>query len=196
MTSKRLLVWIEGAVVAALAIVLSLIPMGIGTSFSVSLGMIPLTIYAMRRGTLPGIYAGLIWGLLHFLTGQVYFLSVIQVLIEYLLAFTFAGFAGLYHGKIAQSVKSGNQRNLMGYIVAATFVGSFARYFWHFLAGVVFWGAYAFAGMSPFVFSLVMNGASGLATAVVTSIVAVAIASKFPQIYLADEKISTVNQEK
>lgn len=196
MTSKRLLVWIEGAVIAALAIVLSLIPTGIGSSFSVSLGMIPLTIYAMRRGLLPGLYAGLIWGLLHFLTGQVYFLSVVQVLIEYLLAFTFAGFAGLYSGKISQSVKEGNRRNLVGYIIVATLVGSLARYFWHFVAGVVFWGAYAFGGMSPFVFSLVMNGASGLATAVVTAAVAVAIAVKFPQLYLAEGKIVPVKQGK
>lgn len=196
MTSKRLLVWIEGAIAAALAILLSLVPLGIGSSFSVSLGMIPLTIYGMRRGTIPGLYAGLVWGLLHFLTGQVIFLSVSQVLIEYLLAFTFAGFAGLYHDKIVQAVKSGNRRRLFRSIIIATLVGSFARYFWHFLAGVIFWGAYAFGGMSPFIFSLVMNGASGLVTAVVTAFVAVVIAIKSPQLYVTEEYISSVKQEK
>jgi type IV secretory pathway VirB6-like protein len=47
--------------------------------------------------------------------------------------------------------------------------------FWHFIAGVVFWGSYALWGMNPWIFSLVMNGVSGLATAVVTAIVAVVI---------------------
>ena len=29
------------------------------------------------------------------------------------------------------------------YLYKATFTGAFARYFWHFLAGWVYWGAYA-----------------------------------------------------
>lgn len=38
--------------------------------------------------------------------------------------------------------------------------------------------------MNPWIFSLVMNGLSGLATAVVTAIVAVVIVEKVPQLYL------------
>ena len=40
--------------------------------------------------------AGFIWGILHFPLGQVYYLSVVQVLIEYPIAYTFAGAAA--HG--------------------------------------------------------------------------------------------------
>ncbi|MBE9389641.1 energy-coupled thiamine transporter ThiT [Vagococcus salmoninarum] len=196
MTSKKLQVWIEGAIVAALAIALSMIPTNIGTSFSISLGMIPLTVYAIRRGLQPGLYAGLIWGLLHFLVGSVYFLSIVQVLIEYLLAFTFAGFAGLYKNKIQEALASGDTKKFKIHLVQATLLGTLMRYFWHFVAGVVFWGAYALWGMNPLIFSLVMNGASGLATALVSSVVIVLIGSKFPQVFLPKEKLYLLKAEK
>ena len=88
-------VWVEGTIVAALAMVLSLIPIQIGSSFSISLGQIPLTLFALRRGTKAGMLAGFILGHPTFPLGQVYYLSVVQVLIEYPIAYTFAGAAGL-----------------------------------------------------------------------------------------------------
>lgn len=195
MTSKRLQVWIEGAIFAALAIVLSLIPTNIGSSFTVSLGMIPLTLYAIRRGLKSGLYAGLMWGLLHFLIGTVYFLSVSQVLIEYLLAFTFAGFAGFYKSGVQQALKEDNHKKLASRVVQASLLGAVARFFWHFVAGVIFWGAYAFGGMSPFVFSLVMNGASGLATGVVTGVVLVILSRYLPEVFVPKEELIVLKQE-
>lgn len=68
-------VWVEGTILAALAMVLSFIPLKIGVSFSISLGQIALTVFAARRGLKPGLLAGLIWGLLHFPLGNVYYLT-------------------------------------------------------------------------------------------------------------------------
>ncbi|EOH94093.1 energy-coupled thiamine transporter ThiT [Enterococcus villorum] len=180
---KKYKVWIEGTIVAALALVLSFIPLQIGSSFSISLGQIPLTLFALRRGWKAGIFAGFIWGILHFPTGQVYYLSVIQVLIEYPIAFTFAGFAGLFSSRLQQSLKNGNKKGVTANIVWGTFVGVGARYFWHFVAGVVFWGSYALWGMNPWLFSLVMNGASGLATGIVTLIVLLGIKRTIPSLF-------------
>lgn len=108
---KKYSVWIEGTIVAALALVLSLIPLQIGSSFSISLGQIPLTLFALRRGWKAGLLSGFIWGILHFPTGQVYYLSVIQVLIEYPIAFTFAGFAGIFSKRMQKNVIEGNTGN-------------------------------------------------------------------------------------
>lgn len=183
-------IMIEGTVVAALALALSLIPTAIGSSFSVSLGMIPLVIYAFRRGFKPAILSAFIWGLLHFPTGQVYYLSVIQVLIEYPIAFTFAGFAGLYADKVQQALLISDKKAARKAIIEGTLVGSGARYFWHFIAGVVFWGSYALWGLNPWIFSLVMNGLSGFATAIATIIITVIIADKMPSLFLPkDEKL-------
>ena len=63
----------RGTIMAALAMVLSLIPLDFGSSFQFLLGQIPLTIFAIRRGWKPGLMAGLVWGLLHFPLGKVWF---------------------------------------------------------------------------------------------------------------------------
>ncbi|MBM7712121.1 energy-coupled thiamine transporter ThiT [Enterococcus xiangfangensis] len=182
MYKTRILV--EGTIVAALSLVLSFIPTTIGSSFTISLGMIPMTLFALRRGLKPALMSAFIWGILHFPASQVVYLSVIQVLIEYPIAFVFAGFAGLYAKKVQQALVDQDMRNARKNIILGSFVGTGARFFWHFIAGVVFWGSYALWGMNPWVFSLVMNGVSGLATAIVTAVVAVLVAEKAPQLYL------------
>ncbi|MDT2596477.1 energy-coupled thiamine transporter ThiT [Enterococcus dongliensis] len=182
MYKTRILV--EGTVVAALSLVLSFIPTTIGSSFTISLGMIPMTLFALRRGLKPALMAAFIWGILHFPASQVVYLSVVQVLIEYPIAFTFAGFAGLYAKKVQQALVEQDVRKARKMIILGSFVGTSTRFFWHFIAGVVFWGSYALWGMNPWLFSLVMNGVSGLATAIVTAIVAVLVAEKAPQLYL------------
>ncbi|MFR3047643.1 MAG: energy-coupled thiamine transporter ThiT [Enterococcus faecium] len=145
-------VWVEGTIVAALAMVLSLIPIQIGSSFSISLGQIPLTLFALRRGTKAGMLAGFIWGILHFPLGQVYYLSVVQVLIEYPIAYTFAGAAGLMASNVQKGYVDDNTKQIRKSIVFGALIGALSRYFWHFIAGVVFWGAYALWGMNPWLF--------------------------------------------
>lgn len=181
-------IWIEGTIVAALALILSLIPLQIGSSFAISLGQIPLTLFALRRGWKAGMFSGLIWGLLHFPTGQVYFLSVVQVLIEYPIAFAFGGFAGLFAEKVQRAIFSGKEKTAAFNIIVGTFVGVLARYFWHFVAGVAFWGSFALWGMNPWIFSFVMNGASGLATGIVTVIALLIIYRTIPSLFLPDRK--------
>lgn len=174
----------EGTIIAALAMTLSFLPTNIGMSFSISLGQIPITLYALRRGVKPGLMAGFIWGVIHFPLGKIDFLSVPQVLIEYLFAFLFAGLAGLYAKPLQQAIASSNHGKAVRVIILAGLVGAFARYFWHFVAGWVFWGAYAVGGMSPVVFSLVMNGASGLATGIATVIATVILYETIPTLFV------------
>lgn len=182
-------IMVEGTIIAALAIVLSMLPTTIGSSFTISLGQIPLTLYALRRGLKPGLMAGFIWGIIHFPMGDVYFLSVPQVLIEYLLAFLFAGFAGIYATKIHQSIREGRKSQTIRILIAASMLGVFARFFWHFVAGWIFWGEYAMWGMSPAVFSLIMNGASGLATGMATSIALIILYRMMPSLFLAEDPL-------
>jgi thiamine transporter len=179
-------VWIEGTMFAALAMVLTFIPTSIGSSFSVSLGMIPITLFALRRGTKAGFFAAFIWGLLHFPLAQVYYLTPVQVIIEYILAFAFAGFAGMFSDKLQEAVKEGAFRKSSLLICYATFFGTLMRYFWHFIAGVIFWGSFALWGMNPWLFSFVMNGLSGLATAIVTAIALIVLLKINPKLFLPE----------
>ncbi|WP_368251848.1 energy-coupled thiamine transporter ThiT [Enterococcus sp. 2201sp1_2201st1_B8_2201SCRN_220225] len=181
--NRNLRVWVEGTIIAAMAMALSYIPLDIGPSLSISLGQIPLTVFALRRGWKPGVFAAALWGLLHFPAGKVYYLAVSQVLIEYPIAFAFAGFAGVAAVKLHQAIKDGDDKRARLAIIQGTLIGVGARYFWHFVAGVIFWGAYAVWGMSPFVYSLVTNGISGIATGIVSMFVALLIYRTVPKLY-------------
>ena len=184
MQNKKLLVYLEGTLFAAMATVLSFIPTGIGSSFSVSLGMVPLLFFSVRRGFVAGVFSGFLWGILHFVTGSVYMLNIYQVVIEYTITYASVGFAGLYSAKIRQTIKTNDTSKTILYLFIATIVGTLARYFWHFIAGWIFWGTYALWGMNAMVFSLVMNGLSFFATATVASIVLFMLVKSTPLIFL------------
>lgn len=165
----------EIAIIAALAMALSFIPLSISW-FEISLGTMLIVLISLRHGTGIAIITGLIWGLLHFVLGKVYFLSVPQVLIEYVLAFASAGLAGL-------AAKPFKQTGKARYIVLAVIIGAFAKYFWHFVAGVIFWSSYAWKGWGAVSYSLVINGVSGILTAVTAIIVLLVIYKVAPNLF-------------
>ncbi|MGX7109024.1 energy-coupled thiamine transporter ThiT [Facklamia miroungae] len=175
--NKNVLLLVEAAIFAAVAVVLSLLPTNFGSSLTISLGMVPLTILSLKRGVKWGIFCGFLWGLLHFPLGNVYFLGVSQVFIEYVIAFAFAGFAGLMSERFYHST------NKVWPLISAVFIGTFARFFWHFIAGYIYWGSYAPEGWSPLYFSFVMNGASALMTAIVSAIILFLIYQTAPRLF-------------
>lgn len=169
---------IEAAFFAAIAMVLDLLPsITIAPAVTISFSMVPIFIMAFRWGFKVSFLSGFLWGLLQLTTGNFYFLSIIQFLIEYFIAFAFIGFAGFFHPVIQKALKQGSKLAVSIWIVVAVFVGSLARYFWHFIAGVVFWGDYAPEGMSPVMYSFAMNGLAMLGAAVLCSIVLVILIS-------------------
>ena len=90
---ENVLVWVEVAIIAALSMAMSFIPDFAGWFHR--RGEQLFLLFSLRRGLTPGLATGLLWGLLHFALGKVAFLSVEQVLIEYVIAFAVMGLAGL-----------------------------------------------------------------------------------------------------
>ena len=129
-------------------------------------------------GVKVGLLSGFLWGLLQVVLGNAYYLAPIQFLIEYFLAFAFVGFAGLFYKTIQTHFQSGAKKKALLWVVIATLVGSLARYFWHFVAGVVFWGEYAPEGMSPVIYSLIVNGVTMIGAFVLCSAVLVLLLAK------------------
>jgi thiamine transporter len=174
----RLQMLVEGGLVAAVCMALSFVPLQtLNASFDLSLGMILALVYSIRWGAGPGILACLVWGLLHFvIPGKVYFLSIPQVVIEYILAFSFAGFGGLLSKTVKSAIQNGKSFVYLGSIlVCASVLGVGARWLWHFVAGIVFWGSYAPEGMPVVLYSLVFNGASFIANAIYVSILLIIV---------------------
>ena len=185
LSNRSLVSLIEGTICAALAIILSYIKIKVGF-LSISLGMIPMILYAIRRGWVKGMAAGLLWGVLHILVGRIEILTLFQGFIEYFLAYTFIGVAGVLSPIIATNIRRGNEKKANLLIVLSVLIGTLSRYIWHFIAGFLFFAAYAPEGMNPVVYSILVNGTNALATAVVTSIVLLFLNLKSKRLFIPD----------
>jgi thiamine transporter len=195
--NTKLVTLIEGAVIAAIAMALSFIPIEMpNAAFDLSLGLIPLAVYAARRGFLPAVCAGFVWGLLHIVLGRAYILNIPQVIFEYPFAFAFGGFFGLYAKQIRSAIfgRTGAtaaitqqtkavRGGVVAWIVAASVTATFARWIWHFFAGALVWAEYAPEGMNPWLYSFLLNGASFVANAAMLIIVITALAKTAPRLF-------------
>lgn len=142
MRDKQVSIYVEGALMVALAFGLSWIkvfqaPYG----GSVTLGsMVPILLYAARRGPVPGIIAGTAHGLIQLLV-EPYVVHPVQVILDYPLAFGSLGLAGFFRDRV----------------VAGSLVGIGGRFLSHFLSGVIFFASYAPKGMNAYLYSAVYN---------------------------------------
>jgi thiamine transporter len=66
--------------------------------------MLPVFLIAYRRGLKGGLLTGFLFGLLQMVTNP-FFMSVPQVLIDYIVAFTVLGLAGMFSSKIKEAIK-------------------------------------------------------------------------------------------
>ncbi|MCQ4921838.1 energy-coupled thiamine transporter ThiT [Tissierella carlieri] len=142
----------EGGMMIALATILSYIkvyeaPMG----GSVTAGsMIPIILFAIRWGLIPGLAIGSTYGILQFIL-KPYFYHPIQFILDYPLAFGLLGLAG-----IAYYIKDKN--SFKGYlnVFLAVFIGILGRMISHVLSGVVFFAEYA-GDKNPWIYSIEYN---------------------------------------
>lgn len=200
MQHQRLLIQIEGAIIAAFAVALEYIPHTVGPSaIEVSFGIIPIVIYSLRRGAIPGMVSGLIWGLLDLILrglGNGSVLNVWQGLLEFTIAFMVVGLAGILQRPIQASIQNHTKVKTMTLLLMAAFFGTFAKYFCHFLAGAVYWDSYAPKGMNAWLYSLTVNGGSFIASFILTGIVLCICLAMVPKLYLPKDMVLHVQSEK
>lgn len=109
---------------------------------SITLGsMIPILLIAFMYGPQVGCLTGFLYGVIT-LTMDPYILHPVQVLFDYPFPFMALGLAGFF-----------NNRKWFG-----TSVAIFIRFICHFISGVAFFGSFAPEGMSPVIYSLLVNG--------------------------------------
>ncbi|WP_449354005.1 energy-coupled thiamine transporter ThiT [Virgibacillus natechei] len=160
MSSNKILFLIEVAIFTALALLLDIIP---GLSFkiwamggSISFAMIPIFIVAFRWGLKGGLVSGFLWGVLQVAVGTAYILHPLQGLIEYGLAFTVLGFAGIFANQVQRAVKNGRTKVYLSYITLGVLLASCLRFVAHYVAGIVFFES-AIDGQPVWIYSLVYN---------------------------------------
>ncbi|BBU40916.1 thiamine transporter [Aeribacillus pallidus] len=183
MEKNRLLLLIEAAIFSALAVILDLLPsIQLSSAISISIAMVPVLILSFRSGAKIGFISGFLWGLLQIVLGDAYILTPVQGFIDYFLAFSFIGLAGLFSKTIQNKLKDGKKSSALVFIIFGVFIGAFARYFWHFISGVFFFGEYAPEGMSAVVYSLIVNGITMIGAFVLCVVVTVILIMAAPRL--------------
>lgn len=176
---------VEGAIFAGLAMALEYVPHDLGvSSVQLSYGLIPLGVYSLRRGPVPGMLAGLVWGLLDmWLRGSGSLLNPVQIILEYPVAFGIVGVIGVTGVYVRNSLHAGKTNQAVFGAVSGFIIGDFLKYLCHYFAGVFFWGSYAPKGQSAWIYSLVINGGSFIANLIMGVIVFALLVRVTPQLF-------------
>jgi thiamine transporter len=107
--------------------------------------MLPVMLVGICYGLRPGLLAGFAYSLLQFIQDP-WFLTPLQFLLDYPLAFMCLGLAGLAAGRGRR------------YACVILTLAGVARFFCHLVSGAIFFANYAPAGMNPWWYSLTVNG--------------------------------------
>ena len=176
-STKRL---VEASVMVAFATVLSmlkLIDLPYGGSVTAA-SMLPIVIIAYRHGTGVGLLSGLVYatiqqllGLntLSYVTGWQSMVAVIML--DYILAFTLIGLAGIFKGKLSQFSKDAGTRQSAELVLGLVFV-CVLRYVCHTVSGATVWAGLSIPTEAALIYSLGYNATYMIPETVVTSLVA------------------------
>lgn len=138
----------EGSIVIALAYVLGLfsifrMPQG----GDISLAMLPILVYSIRWGVLPGFIVGALYGILKLMVDP-YILNIWQVLLDYPLPSAVIGISGLSYLK--------DKSKFTGYL-PFIILGYLLKLLMHYLSGIIFFASSTPEGMSPHWYSFIYN---------------------------------------
>lgn len=149
MRNKKVLLMMEIAIFAALGFVLDFVSFRMPQGGSVSLVMIPIILIAFRRGVAAGVLTGILVGLLQIVSGFIsvaplsFGFVVMQVLLDYLLAYGVVGLAGVMRTKYLQHAHAKQTGKMLAAIVAGVLLASVLRYLVHVITGILFFGMFA-----------------------------------------------------
>ena len=157
----------EGAVMVALAQALSHVKfMDLPNGGSLTPALFPILFFAVRWGLGQGLLAGFAFGLLQLMFDGAYAWGWQSMLLDYLVAFTPLGLAGLFRGKSWG-------------IFPGTVLGCGVRFLVHFISGVTIYRIYeptAVPGFGTFdnatLYSLVYNGSYMLPNTILALVIA------------------------
>ncbi len=127
---------------------LKVVEMPYGGSITVA-SLLPLMIYSYMFGVRKGVFAGMIYGILQAFQ-DTYILHPAQFLLDYPIAFSAIGLAGVFAQ--TKALRFPQVRFALGAIVAG-----FGRFVMHFISGIFAFGAFAPEGQPVVVYSLLYN---------------------------------------
>ncbi|MCC8182741.1 MAG: energy-coupled thiamine transporter ThiT [Clostridiales bacterium] len=177
---------VEGALMIAIAYVLSYIKLfSMPLGGSVTLEMLPLIIMGLRNGPKWGCFTGFVHGLIQMVLGfsnVMYCPTLLTqigcILLDYLLAYTALGLAGLI-------AKPFGEKRLAGAAVGTVVCGAL-QFLCSFLSGFLIWGAYYdFTGLDLVAYSFTYNITYMLPNTILSVIVVLILSRISPKLFQA-----------
>ena len=175
---------VEGGIVIAIALILSFIKIfELPFGGSISLEMLPLVLIGLRNGPKWGAISAFSFSILKLVLGfsnVLYCNTLIAqigcVLLDYVLAFTALGLAGLFAAKL------GKKNSFVGVILGSIIVG-LLQFVCSFLSGWLLWGSYAWEGYSPVAYSFLYNGSYMLPNIILCTVVIAILYKATPKLF-------------
>jgi thiamine transporter len=148
---------------------------------SVSIAMVPIFLMAFRWGIKGGLLTGFLLGLLQFILGFSQIYTLVQGIIDYFIAFSVVGLAGIFANLVKDSLKKQEKGKWVTYVLMGAFLGSALRYLCHVLSGIVFFGEYAPKGQPVAIYSILYNGTYMLPSFIVSAFIMIIVISAVPK---------------
>ena len=131
---------------------------------SIGIAMLCVLLMAYRRGFVPALATGLVMGLLDLATGP-YIIpgeawrAVVQVLLDYVLAYPMVAFAALFRPAF---LKSESKKQKVLFLCLGSILGGLLKLFVHYLSGILFWAdpssfAFSWTWMNPHLYCFLYN---------------------------------------
>lgn len=166
---------VEGAMMIALATILSYIKfVDLPYGGSVTLEMIPLVLMGLRRGPKWGFLTGFVHGILQMIIGfsnVLYCATLLAqigcILLDYVLAFSVLGLAGVFALPFKKNRKAG--------CIVGSVVVCLLRFVCSFLSGWLLWGSYAPEGQAAWLYSLGYNASYMIPDTIIVAVVIAAL---------------------
>ncbi|KAF0208059.1 MAG: proton-coupled thiamine transporter [Actinobacteria bacterium] len=158
MSKRQLVVFVEIALTLALGVVLgSLKIWQMPQGGSISLGMLPVLVLALRRGPLVGVAAGALGGLLGLIVEPPFIVHPVQFILDYPVAFAAVGLAGLFSASWRSSARTQAwSRGIALAVIPGVATGALLRYAAHVVSGIVYFADYA-QGQPVILYSAIYN---------------------------------------
>ncbi|MDR0846333.1 MAG: energy-coupled thiamine transporter ThiT [Lactobacillales bacterium] len=187
MKNKNTKILIESAICVAIAVAIAFIPVT-HLPMGPNLPYVPLAVLGIRRGFGVAVVAFPVMGLLEWMFGMAWIVTPVQFVMEYIVALMSLALLALFAKKIRTLITDNDYKlNVQAslFITLSLTVGVIAAYFWHWLAGFMYFSSDAWDGWGPWAFTTVYNGAEGLATLVGAVIIILGIAKINPKILIS-----------
>ena len=171
----------EGAIMVALAQALSYLKfMQLPNGGSLTPAIFPIVFFALRWGLGQGLLAGFAFGLLQLIFDGAYAWGWQSMLLDYLVAFTPLGLAGLFRGKAWG-------------IFPGTALGCAVRFLVHFISGITIYRIYAPTEIlgtvfdEPNLYSLAYNGSYMLPNTILALVIAGLLYAPLKKFYVGED---------